>query len=568
VGGLYAVGLCGVSVNGLQTRFAEWGQSLKIYQLTAAAALLTGVVTVTLIPLGVILGFGLWPPVTMNQESYTLFATAFPMMEHGYYFARNAFLFTLAFAYPATIINDLFFKVFPNFSEFERFGAFGLTLHAIYAISIAVVCGRVIFSRFLIFGEKLMILWVAIGYQTLTLLVHNFTEMNYHMLEALLYVACADMTIRWLWTDEAPKRSTAWITGGLAALAIGTKLTFAITMAPFFLIVCLAIPGTWREWFRSLGEFCLSAVLCGSVLLLAYLEFHIEYVPLLLRDLAGLNTNSGWLIQHVDSIASGLRHGFTIGSIMYGFSILCVMLLCTATAALAVRARIPARCRLFAFVSIGVFLFFVPFVYFRLASNTITDVVLWMLFDLAILASMIMRLSAFRWIAIVETACLLWLSATNMYYAGSGLSGATTFWKSQTDAARAIDALIEQRPELPIIYYVPDDPAGIYRLGFPSVDLIPLLSGERRDIENLYLRYARPRVSFAAVGSGLREGEQIAVIPEKVSGVEMPGLSPEFRQSLTSPNCSAVNWGDDGPRGRSRVMVCVVKAVDNRPMSQ
>jgi hypothetical protein len=34
------------------------------------------------------------------------------------------------------------------------------------------------------------------------------TEINYHMLEPLLYVVCASMTIRWLWTDEAPKRST------------------------------------------------------------------------------------------------------------------------------------------------------------------------------------------------------------------------------------------------------------------------------------------------------------------------------------------------------------------------
>ena len=30
----------------------------------------------------------------------------------------------LLFAYPASIINDTFFSVFPNVSEFDRFGVF------------------------------------------------------------------------------------------------------------------------------------------------------------------------------------------------------------------------------------------------------------------------------------------------------------------------------------------------------------------------------------------------------------------------------------------------------------
>jgi hypothetical protein len=534
---------------------------LKKHQWAAGAALLIVAIAVALIPLGIIVGNGLWWPATMSNENYTLYFTAFPMMEHGYFFARNAFLFSLLFAYPTSIINDIFFKIFPHFSEFERFGAFGVTMYVLYAISIITVCGRAIFSRYLLFGEKLMILWVAFGYQPLTLLIRNFTEINYHMLEALLYAVCADMTIRWLWTDEAPKRSTAWIAGGVVALAVGAKLTLVIAMAPFFLIVCLALPGTWREWIRQFAAFCLSAVLCGSVLLLAYLEFHIRYVHRFLRDLAGLNTDSGWLVQHVESIEAGLRDGFTPGSVMYGFSMLSVMLLCTALVVFAMRGRLQMRCRLFAFVSVGVCLFFVSFAFLRLASNTFSDFIAWMLFDLAVLASMIVRLSAFRWIAIVETAGLLYVSAVGVYYTGLGLPESIAFWKSQSDAGREIHALIEQKPELRIVYYTPENPGTIYKFVFPSIDFIPVFSGDRQPIEDLYMRYARPRVSFAAVNKGLSDGAQIAVVPEKIRGVELSDLTPEFRQFLTSPNCSAVNWGDDGIRGRSRVTVCVVEAV-------
>ena len=98
---------------------------------------------------------------------------------------------------------------------------------------------------------------------------------------------------------------------------------------------------------------------------------------------------------------------------------------------------------------------------------------------------------------------------------------------------------------------------------FPSADLITVFSGDRALIEDLYMRTRRPRVSFSAAGNGLRAGAQIAVIPEKIGGVEMPDLTPELRRLVTSPNCSAVNWGDDSFRdrpfrGRSRVSVCWV----------
>jgi hypothetical protein len=531
---------------------------LKNNQWAAAAALLIVAVTAALIPLWFIVGFELWWPATIGRENYSLYVTAFPMMEHGYFFARNAFLFSLLFAYPATLIDDLFFKIFPDFTEFNKFGAFGVTMYVLYAIAIIAVCSRAIFSKHLLAGEKLMLLWVAFGYQPLTLLIRNFTEINYHMLEAILYTSCAGMTIRWLWTDEAPKRSTVWIAGAAAALAIGAKLTFAVTMAPFFLIVCVAIPGSWRGRIRSLGEFCLSAVLCGSVLLLAYLEFHITYVRRFLRDLAGLNTSGGWLVQHVDAVASGLREGFTTGSIMYGFCMSGAILIGTALIAFAMCGRLPTRCRLFVSVSVIVLLFFVAFAYLRMASNTFADFTLWILFDLAILASMIMRLSAFHRIALVETAGLLYVCAVTTYYTALGLPESVAFWKSQSESGRAIDALIEQRSVLPIIYYLPDNPGLAYQFVFPSVDLIPVLSGDRQPIEDLYMRHVRPRVSFAAAGNGLRAGAQIAVIPEKIDGVELSDLSPEFRQFLTSPNCSAINWGDGIFRGRSRVTVCVV----------
>jgi hypothetical protein len=134
------------------------GIAVKKCEMAAAAALLLVATAVSLVPLGRGLGFGLWWPATMSYENYTLYVTAFPIMEHGYYFARNAFLFSQVFAYPATIINDAIFYVFPQISEFERFGAFGVTLQALYAIAITAVCGLAIFSRYLVFGEKLMML--------------------------------------------------------------------------------------------------------------------------------------------------------------------------------------------------------------------------------------------------------------------------------------------------------------------------------------------------------------------------------------------------------------------------
>lgn len=179
------------------------GIAVKKCQVAAAASLLLVAMALSLVPLAIVLGFSLWWPATMSYENYTLYVTAFPMMEHGYYFAKNAFLFSLVFAYPATLINDVIFYIFPQISEFERFGAFGVTLQVLYAIAITAVCGLAVFSRHLIFGEKLMMLWVALGYQVLTLLFRNVTEINYHMLEPLLYVVCATMTIRWLWTVRA-----------------------------------------------------------------------------------------------------------------------------------------------------------------------------------------------------------------------------------------------------------------------------------------------------------------------------------------------------------------------------
>jgi hypothetical protein len=181
-----------------------------------------------------------------------------------------------------------------------------------------------------------------------------------------------------------------------------------------------------------------------------------------------------------------------------------------------------------------------------------------------------MRLSAFRWIAILPTAGLLCVSAVNIYYTSLGLPEAITFWRSQGDTGRQLDALIEQRPDLPIVYYTPDNPGLIWMFVFPSADLITVFSGDRALIEDLYMRTRRPRVSFSAAGNGLRAGAQIAVIPEKIGGVEMPDLTPELRRLVTSPNCSAVNWGDDLFRGRSRVSVCWVtpRGVETTEASQ
>lgn len=527
---------------------------LSIDRRTAAAVLLTAIaVVLAIIPLGVILWLDLWPPATIGQENYTLFVTAFSMMRHGYFFARNAFSFSLAYAYPATVINYAFFHLFPGFTPFQRFGAFGLTAHALCAISIIAACGRTMLQRHLLTGEKLMIIWLAFGYQPLSLLIRNFTELNYHMLEALIYVICADMTIRWLWHDKAPSRSTIWLAGALSAFAIGTKLTFAVAMAPYFALLCLAAPVSWRAVLRSVGEFCLAATVSGAILLLAYLEFHIEYVPQFLHDLVALNTDSGWLVQRVPALVDGLRNFYERGSVMHGFSMLLLLFAGVALMVLVLWPRLPARCRLFVAVNSAVFPFFLTFAYLRVASNTFVDFVIWMTFELVILTSMIIRLSAFRWIVLAQTAFLAWVCSATIYYTNLGLPEAIAYWKSQGDAGRAIDAMIERDTTLTIVYYMPEQGVDA-SFRFPSVDITPFMSGDRRDIGRLY---TRPRASFASVSGSPLKGRQVAVLAEKISGIEMPHVSPALRDFFSSPHCSPIDWGDS-VRGYSRVTVCVV----------
>jgi hypothetical protein len=532
---------------------------LKQYGWLANTALLTIAIIVVIGPLTFILANDIWWPAAMGRENYSLFFTAYTMMENGYFFARNAFFYNLFLAYPATVINSLIFKLFPQVSDFERFGAFGITMYVIYAVAVIVVCARVILSKSLLFGEKVMLLWVALGCVPLTFLLRNFADINYHLVEALLYTVCADMTIRWLWSNEPPKRSTIWIAGGLVAFAVGVKLTFVVTMAPYFLFFCLTVPGDWRQWIRPAAEFCLSGAICGAIMLLAYLHFHVQYVSRFFHDLTSLNTDSGWLVQHIDALEEGLRHGLEPGSVVFGFCVLFVVLFCTALTVLFMRDRVNMRGRLFILASVNIGLFFILFTYLRLAANTFTDFITWMLFVLAVMTSMLMRRSQFRWAPILQTAVLFYACAVNTHYLRLGLPEAIKFWKSQGDAGEAVGALIEQDPMLPIVYYLADNPGMIYKYVFPNPDLITVFSGDRKPIEDLYMKYARPRVSFAMAGIGIREGAQIAVVPEKISGVELTDLASDFRQSLSSPNCSSVNWGDDGIRGRSRVTVCLLR---------
>jgi len=472
----YAVGLAGVAV------FAFW-------------------------PILVVLGFHLWAPVAMIHETFGVHYVPYAMMAHTYYFVRNAHFFALTYTYlPSAIVHD----VLTNVSDVTRFQIYSLMVYAIHGTILVLLSAWIVRSR-LSRIEKVLLLLVAFAQPFLTTRIVNALTINYHMLEAVLYTVIASGMVGWLSEPDrwSPRRTT--LLGVAAAIAIGTKLSLVAVIVPFMVVLAMAGAQPGRERRRAIAIF-LGALLGTLVLgLLIYFRFRPERLLRFARDVIALNLDPAWLDQRVEIVVRALRHWLSPTSATFGFAVVATWwLLLFGGAVLLWRQRRPPRLGVFLTLSAGVGVFLVYVLWRRTAPHSVIDFTLFCLFQVCVLSTVYDRAFA-RKSSAVASAALIVTAAGVEVAIGYHPAGLLDDLAHLSQTTRELHTMLDTEPTLPVVYYMPHTNASLL---FPSVDLYPLVSGEREPLETVYLHYRHPRARVRLPGEGLWPGPHIMVVPE------------------------------------------------------
>jgi hypothetical protein len=275
-------------------------------------------IVVAFMPVLVAIVSGIWIPTAMIHETFGVHYVPYQMMRRGYYFVRNAHLFGLIYAYPASLLVDSFLA---GAREVSRFQAWALTVYTIQGLLLVAAAAAALRSR-LAAGEKFLVLAAGLLPPFVTPRLINPLTLNYHMLEAVLYLVLSYLTLDWVRGRTFDRPSHAVLLGAFSAVAVGTKLTLLVVIAPFFLMLCIGTCASQWARLRAAAWFTGAFATTFIVGLVLYFRLHPSYVLRYAIDMARLSVDPQWLVQSVIPVSKALRRWLSWRSMLFGFSII------------------------------------------------------------------------------------------------------------------------------------------------------------------------------------------------------------------------------------------------------
>jgi hypothetical protein len=406
----------------------------------------------------------------------------------------------------------------------------------------------------------------------LTTRIVNALTINYQMLEAVLFGIISAGMIGWLSepTRFSPRR--IGFLGVIAAIAIGTKLSLVAIIVPFVVVLAMAGARPGRERLQAIGIFM--AALTGTLVLglMLYVRFRPERLVLFIGDLIRLSLDPRWLDQRVEVIVRALQRWLSPRSAAFGFAVVATWAVLLFVGALVLwRRRQPPRIGLFLTLSCGVGMVLLYQLSRRSAPHSVIDLALFCLFQITVLSAIYGR--QFDQTKVAASSVILIVGAAVFevgfsYHPIRQLNELARLSRT----VRELHSILDNEPSLPIVYYMVHTNASLL---FPSVDLYPLVSGEREPLETVYLRHRHPRATVRSPGEGLWPERHVMVVPEYLPRkpveppVEVFAVSPLFEAVLTDPANACRSFDVTGRSkldmqfiaGATRVVVCTVRRV-------
>jgi len=494
---------------------------------------------------------GIWAPVAINHETFGVHYTAYPTFALGYQLVGNAMAFDVVYAYLPSYVTHIWLGQFREFDRFQWWWYGVVAIHGMLLLIVAWWLSRtplpLLAKSCLVLVTAALPLYLSTGYAP-------FLTINYHLIEAVLYLVVAGAWTLTLHRHLSPGPRFAALAGVLVALAFWTKFSLLITIGSFYGL--LLFVGGYRGLLTRIAVAAGSFGLASLLLAWIYFAGHLEYVPTFLADVRTMYSDD-FLTQQYPPLVAELTD---LANPASAFHRLLYLWAATMLIALTWTLYRPSRPRVVLMVgSLAVSAFFVSFLRQRAAPNTFVDVIVYLSFTIGVWLADWASVPRVRLVAAGLLGMYLWLTASVVW---SFLDeGDPARWLSDLHlagtVAREVDDDVLSRPaDLPIVYYwrsstVPGWRGWVNAI-YPSTFFYEMFSG-RQDARQPYVQRYAPRSSLREPSfDGIQPGPHIMVVPEfRTAGYvdgTLPGLedditfgiSPAFDDVLADPASTCV----------------------------
>jgi hypothetical protein len=532
----------------------------------------------TFLPLVLALMFQIWPPAAMVQETFTINYVALPLMRltsQPYHLIPVGHFSILLLSYPPSIVAQVIAGTQSQFWQFNLFSLLWYTWTGLLTFGLLCV---VAISRLPLAARLGLVLLPSAS----SILDHSTNLglfISYDKAEGLLYPLLAFLLLRRLYGQLQVGWGTTILAAIGAACSFDNKWTLSTITIPLFFVAALPTALNLRSIILRTIGFTITFVLTVGVVYLAFFLGRVAYLIWAIQTMVQLY-QSDWVAQFAPPIVAEITRFLDLQSFYIGFQIeliATVLSLAVVSVVLVTRRR-----RWFTIVLLALVpavLTFGYLFYRRTTQSTVAEFIMFMGFACSIgigsaaVEAVRRRSSVWRFASLVTLSLVVGAYLVNLAsYDELGVLGRI---RANSERARAINAIYDAHPELPVHFYLAGLDWQYQSEIFPDAALYMYLQLPG-DQPGGYRQTYFPRAQFETVAKGVQPGPQILVVPEAfdippallgIKVVDVFDTTPAFHELRDVSTCQAFQFDEVQDRKhivnfymyRTRATVCVVQ---------
>lgn len=488
-------------------------------------------------PLFIAAAFCIWPPVTMVHEMSGINFACFNLLNHDFHLVETGHCSIVMLNYVASIIVAVFSS---HQSLFNQIAVFSMTFYAWHGLLMLLLFTLAISDRHLKAVDSLGLLLIPLATACLERSTCFGLMINYHKGLELAYVAFGYLAMRWATGGASFGQLTPILLGALTGAFVGTKLSYAVIVAPMIFVMSVSWTVSDRQSvLASSMRFAAAALIALAAIFVVLLQFRLDHVHVFASSMASLYTGE-WVSQQTPFLRFELCNSHDPTSYYFSLRMLAAAVAASiiCTAAISFRIRSKRICLLVVFETIGL-VCLGSLLEKRSSQGTMIDITSYLAFCAAV-NSAIMARGCVRLRMLVPM-----LAVTSLAVGAASADPVGTIARLQhnSEGARAIHNIVEGHPSLPIVFYMAGLPQSLL---IPSAEQIMLYElSSTSDPQNCFDLLC-PRLRTRNPANGLLDEEHIAIIPEYIDVVprtreiveEWPAIWPAVHVLSEHPKLS------------------------------